>query len=219
MIWKAVFVSLFHDLTYVFSVQTWKYDLDTVMNITSLILYPDFQIYVTHGYSTLLCYVDVYKLQYIYSTFFMSGKVLEKKCTIYAGYYSYIISVIYNTSTYMTKLRRITIWFLCNGGLPPSPSSCALDVTLDFFMSWFFRCSLKVTLTPKEIKETEIWGCRSLKGKGWRNISVRISTRKIEDVFVMQLWIISLWIVKILKTECSNHIYRITIFELASRIL
>ena len=37
------------------------------MNITSLILSPDFQIYVTHGYGAQLCHVDVYKLKYIFS--------------------------------------------------------------------------------------------------------------------------------------------------------
>ena len=74
------------------------------MNITSLILSPDSQIYVTHGYDAKFCYVDVYKLQYICSgernqEFSMAGEVLE----VYARYYSYIISVIYNTLIYVIK--------------------------------------------------------------------------------------------------------------------
>ena len=67
MIWKAVFISLFQNLTYVLSILTWKHDLDLVMKIISLILSPDFQIYVTQGYGTQLYYVDGYKLQWICS--------------------------------------------------------------------------------------------------------------------------------------------------------
>ena len=37
------------------------------MKITSLILSPDFQIYVTQGHGTQLYHVDVYKLQWICS--------------------------------------------------------------------------------------------------------------------------------------------------------
>ena len=40
-----------------------KYDLDTVIKMTSLILFPDFQTYVIQGHSAHLYYVDVYKLQ------------------------------------------------------------------------------------------------------------------------------------------------------------
>ena len=84
---------------------------DTVINITSLILSPDFQTYVTHRNGAQLCCVDVYKLQYICSGtgIFMAGEVLAKKGTIYAWYYSYIISVLYNTFIYGSKLGRMTI--------------------------------------------------------------------------------------------------------------
>ena len=37
------------------------------MKITSLILFPDFQIYVTQGHGAHLYHVDVYKLQLISS--------------------------------------------------------------------------------------------------------------------------------------------------------
>ena len=43
------------------------YDLHTVKKITSLILSPDFQIYVTQGHGTQLYHIDVYKLQWICS--------------------------------------------------------------------------------------------------------------------------------------------------------
>ena len=53
------------------------------MNITSLILYPNFQIYVTHGYDTQMRYVDLYKLQNVCSgvqqEFFIEEKKKQKK--------------------------------------------------------------------------------------------------------------------------------------------
>ena len=111
MIWKAVFISLFQNLTYVLSILTWKHGLDLVMKITSLILSPDFQIYVTQGYGAQLYYIDGYKLQWICSGaqpgFFCRSRGLgKKKGTIYARYYSCIISVIYNTLISMTETNH-----------------------------------------------------------------------------------------------------------------
>ena len=54
---------------------------------------------------------DIY-VQGCNQNFLMAGQVLAKKGTISARYYSYIISVIYNTLIFMTKSGRITIWFL-----------------------------------------------------------------------------------------------------------
>ena len=53
------------------------------MKITSLILSPDFQIYVTQGHGTQLYHTDVYKLQWICSgaqpgIFYCSGDFGEK---------------------------------------------------------------------------------------------------------------------------------------------
>ena len=48
--------------------------------------------------------------------FFMAREVLAKKGTIYARYYSYIISVVYNTLISVKKLGGITIrllWLNC----------------------------------------------------------------------------------------------------------
>ena len=58
------------------------------MKITSLILSPDFQIYVTQGHGAQLYHADVYKLQWICSGaqpgFFIAVEILGKKGTIYA---------------------------------------------------------------------------------------------------------------------------------------
>ena len=58
------------------------------MKITSLILSPDFQIYVTQGHGAQLYHADVYKLQWICSGaqpgFFIAVEILRKKGTIYA---------------------------------------------------------------------------------------------------------------------------------------
>ena len=115
MIWKAVFISLFQNLTYVLSILTWKHDLDLVMKITSLILSPDFQIYVTQGYGAQLYYVDGYKLKWICSgaqpgIYYRSRGLGEEKAQymqgiIAASYLWYIIP------WYLWQ-RRITIWLL-----------------------------------------------------------------------------------------------------------
>ena len=62
-----------------------------------------------------LYHADVYKpymcVQWWNQEFFMAGEVLAKKGIIYGRYYSYIISVIYNTLiSVKTKLGQITIW-------------------------------------------------------------------------------------------------------------
>ena len=80
------------------------------MEITSLILSTDFQIYVTQGQGAQLYYVDVYKLQWMRSgeqpgIFYGSGSFV-KKGTIYARYYSYILSVIHNTLISVTKTNH-----------------------------------------------------------------------------------------------------------------
>ena len=74
------------------------------MNITSLILSPDFQIYVTQqGHMVPSCIMYMY---ISYNEYFMAVEVLAKKGIIYARYYSYITSVIYNTLTSVTKTNH-----------------------------------------------------------------------------------------------------------------
>ena len=72
---------------------------------------------------------------------------------------------------------------------------------------------------PQEIKETEIDGCESLKEEGWGKKCVDLHKEKWNMYFVMQLNWDSFWTVEIIKVECNNHLYRITIFELALRCL
>ena len=66
------------------------------MNITSLILSPDLTIYVKLGYGAQLCYVNVYKLQYICSgaqpvLFYGRGGFSKKKGQYMQG----IIATLY----------------------------------------------------------------------------------------------------------------------------
>ena len=77
------------------------------------------------------------------------------------------------------KIARLD---LGQGRPPISPSSsCAPDVTLDFYYV-LVCCSHKV-LPPTEIKETEIEGYGSLKGEGLDVINVWMSTRKKKRCF------------------------------------
>ena len=72
---------------------------------------PDFQIYVTKGHGAQLYHVEMYISYNEYvqghnQEFFIAVKILMKKGTIYARYYSYIIFVIYNTLISVTKTNH-----------------------------------------------------------------------------------------------------------------
>ena len=93
---------------------------------------------------------------------------------------------------------------------PPTSSSCDPDVTLDCYYV-LVCCWLKV-LPPKEIKETEIEEYRSLKGERLGKKMCGCPHEKIEDAFVMQLWILTVFeLCKFLKLN-ATIIY--TVFSL-----
>ena len=52
-------------------------------------------------------YVQGYNQEY-----FMAAEVLARKGTLYARYYSYIISVIYNTLTSVTKTNHYMLFMI-----------------------------------------------------------------------------------------------------------
>ena len=72
---------------------------------------PDFQIYVTKGHGAQLYHVEMYISYNEYvqghnQEFFIAVEVFAKKSTICARYYSYIISVIYNTLISVAKANH-----------------------------------------------------------------------------------------------------------------